>query len=71
MRSRLKSADEIARLSRERLEHERVHEREHRAVGADPDREDEDGDEREARRLGERPKREAQILDHMVKQTEF
>ena len=64
-------ADEITRLSRERLEHERVHEREHRAVGADPDREDEDGDEREARRLGKRPNREAQILDHMVKQTEY
>ncbi len=47
---------------RERANHGRVDDAEHRHVGPDPDPEDEDNDKREARRLCQRPARKADIL---------
>jgi hypothetical protein len=49
-------------MSSQRFEEERIDQREHRAVGADAQREYRDGDGREAGRFPEHPDAVAEIL---------
>jgi hypothetical protein len=56
-------ADELVGMPRQRLEQQRVDDREHRAVGADPQRQDGDSDRSEARSLAEGAGAEAQVLE--------
>ena len=59
-------ADELRRPSRQWPEQQRVDEREHRAVGADAQREHEDDDGAESRRAARHPDRIPQVLKNGI-----